>query len=81
MVKFSKSEFRIPKANVKIDGDSVIIIKPYAEADIYYSLNGVKPTRQNEKYHKAIPVRDGDNLKFITTSPSGRMSKYESGIE
>jgi len=47
------------------------------EANVHFSLDGLKPNLQFEKYTKAITVRDGDQLKYITTSPSGRVSKYE----
>jgi len=73
--------YRIPRASVKIEGDSLFLIKPYPEADIYYSLDGVKPTLQSKKYSKVLPADLRDKLKFITTSTSGRMSKYESVVE
>jgi len=74
-------KYRIPRASVNIEGDSLFLIKPYPEADIYYSLDGVKPTLQSKKYTKALPADLRDKLKFITTSTSGRMSKYESVVE
>ncbi|WP_296635693.1 family 20 glycosylhydrolase [Polaribacter sp.] len=73
--------YRIPRAKYALEKDSISFTKPYAEAEIYYTLNGEIPTINSEKYSQKIPLKFKDSIKFKTTSPVGKLNKYENIIK
>ncbi len=76
-----KVDYRVPDPDIYIADDVISINKPYAGADVRYTLDGSEPTEKSVAYKKPFAKKPHQQVKARTVSPEGRLGRVITKVE